>query len=916
MPMPAPMLPSSAPSPGSSSSGSGGTLVALDGRPLPLRRADLRARARGGLGRTVLEQTFVNPHAEPLRVTYTLPLPADGAVSGFRFRIDDREVVGEVDRRARARERFEEALVHGHTAAIVEQERSSVFTQEVGNIPPGATVVVMIEVDQPLQWRTDAGQGSGGWEYRFPTVVAPRYLGAEGRVADASRIEVAVADRKRPIAMSLQLRIDEALAAGGLPASPSHALSLVRETNTQLVGLADEGAGLDRDVVVRWPVATPAVGLSIDAARAGHERATAADAFGLLTLVPPVRPTAAVPRDLIVLLDTSGSMHGEPIAQAQRIACALVEGLREHDNLELIEFSTAPRRFHRKPLPATAKNREKALAWIRKLSAGGGTEMRTGILEALAGLRSEAQRQIVLVTDGQIGFEDEVLGEIGRRLPAGSRVHTVGVGSGVNRTLTQGAARAGRGLELIVGIGEDPEPACARLLARTEGPLVVDLELDGEALREHAPQRLPDLFASSPALVATRLRPEGGELRVRGRTAHGTWVARVQVPARAHGEGHAGVIARFGREKVEDLELRRAVGDDGRAIDREIEALGVGFQIATRLTSWIAVSKEATVDPGAPTRHEDVPQELPYGMSIEGLGLRSAGGGPTGAVAAAHGYAAAAPMAVSMAVPGSAGGFAGAPKGGAFLGRARSNVAPPPPPASAAPVPARPPMPAQAPKTEIAAPREQAAEKEEKADFGRAEARSSKVAAPSPKKRALADEAPAKDYGFAEEAKSAPRDEGVDGFAERDEPVSASLEESDSAAASTGAFARLGLVDEDDSDREEPGIGAMPTPAPLPGLGTLPGRIVLHRDGSLVIEVDVSFAFAWRPPTSLVAITADGETVLVTLTTGTTAAAPLQPGMRLRLVMELPAGMPLPERLELEVDGRVLTIAPIGGAMR
>lgn len=929
MPMPATMLPSSA----SSSSGSGGTLVALDGRPLPLRRADLRVRARGGLARTVLEQTFVNPHAEPLRVTYSLPLPADGAVSGFRFRIDELEVVGEVDRRTRARERFEEALVHGHTAALVEQERSSVFTQEVGNIPPGATVVAIIEVDQPLAWRTDAGQGSGGWEYRFPTVVAPRYLGAEGRVADASRIEVAVADRRRPIAMSLQLRIDEALAAGGLPGSPSHALSLVRELaavgtvqegpahEAYTVGLADQSAGLDRDVVVRWPVATPAVGLGIDTARAGSERATVSDAFGLVTLVPPVRPTPAVPRDLIVLLDTSGSMHGEPIAQAQRIACALVEGLRDHDTLELIEFSTATRRFERKPLPATPKNRAKAIEWIRRLSAGGGTEMRTGILEALAGLRDEAQRQIVLVTDGQIGFEDEVLAEIAERLPAGSRVHTVGVGSAVNRSLTQAAARAGRGLEVIVGIGEDPEPATQRLLTRTEGPLVVDLELDGEALREHAPQRLPDLFAGSPALVAARLRPEGGELRVRGRTAHGTWQARVQVPARAPGEGHAGVIARFGREKVEDLELRHAVGGEGTAIDREIEALGVRFQIATRLTSWIAVSKEALVDPGAPTRHEDVPQELPYGMSVEGLGLRSAGG-PSGAIAAApmaQGYPAipmpAAPMSPSRPVPGSA-GPTGAPKGGGLLARMKQalgrEAAPPPPPSASAPraaAPAQAPVPKPAPAKAAAAPRQQADAKDAKVDMGRASAKESEGA---PERAKVAKKAPSPARGRSqEESRSAPRDEGFDGFAERDEPVPMSLEEPESAAESTGMLARIGFADEDDADREEPGIGAMPTPAPMPSLGTLPGRVVLHRDGTLVVEVDVRSLLAWQPPASLVAITADGESVLVTLTTGTTTAAQLQPGMRLRLVLELPAGMPLPARLELEVDGRLLTIAPI-----
>ena len=163
------------PAPSPSSPASGGRLVATDGRPLPLLGAALRVEARGGLARVVLEQRFRNPHAEPLHVTYLLPLPVDGAVSGFGFRIGERRVVGEVDRRAAARERFEEAILEGRTAALLEQDRSSLFTQELGNIPPGAEVLAELTIDQRLRW-LDAG----AWEWRFPTVVAPRYLGAEG----------------------------------------------------------------------------------------------------------------------------------------------------------------------------------------------------------------------------------------------------------------------------------------------------------------------------------------------------------------------------------------------------------------------------------------------------------------------------------------------------------------------------------------------------------------------------------------------------------------------------------------------------------------------------------------------------------------------------------------------------------------
>ncbi len=608
----------------------GGTLVSTDGRTLPLRSASVSGRHRAGLGRVTLEQTFENPYAEPLRVTYQLPLPEEGAVSGFSFRIGDREIVGEVDRKERARERFERALAEGRSAAHLEQERASLFTQEVGNIPPGQTVVVKIEIDQRLVWIPEAGKAAGGWEWRFPTVVAPRYLGASGRVPDASRVAVVVADRPRPITMSMEMEIADALPRGASPSSPSHVLAPGRGGR---VSFAEEGVGLDRDIVLRWPVATPQVGLAVDVARPKAGHAMARHLFGLLTVVPPsIRPDAPVSRDLVVLLDTSGSMGGEPLEQAKRVTSALIDGLTERDTIELIEFSSRPRRFAKTPMAADAKARTKALGWVASLRAGGGTEMVSGILAALEGVRAEAQRQVVVITDGLIGFERDVVSAILEQLPSGSRVHTVGVGSAVNRSLTGPAARAGRGVEVVIGIGEDPERATTRLLERTQDPLVVDLEIEGDALLEQAPLRLPDLYAGSPALVSVKLSGTGGTLRVRGRTAAGLWEAKVEARSPADGAGNPGVITCFAREKVEDHELTKTAGGDPKAADAAIAQLGVAYQISTRLTSWVAISETVDVDPGDPTRREVVPQEIPYGMSVEGLGLRAASmvaaGGP------------------------------------------------------------------------------------------------------------------------------------------------------------------------------------------------------------------------------------------------------------------------------------------------
>ncbi len=595
----------------------GARLVSVDGRQLPLRSVALSGQAKGGLARVVLKQTFSNPHAEPMKVTYTMPLPADGAVAGYEFRVGPRRLVGEIDRRVKARERFEKALVDGRTAGILDQERANLFTQEIGNVPPDTDVAVELTIDQPLAWLSE-----GMWEWRFPTVAPPRYLGAEGRVPDAPNVTGDVADAPTGVRASLELAIGDLLAEGRRPESPSHRLSIAGGGATASVSLAgDASTALDRDLVVRWPVPRPRPGLTLQMARPDERRPHASYAYGLLTIVPPETPAAVYPRDLIVLLDTSGSMTGDPLDRARRVVAALLDSLGDDDRLEMIAFAMTPRRWRSGPVAATAETRRDAHRWLAALQAGGGTEMLHAVEEALKPLRPDAQRQVVLVTDGLIGFESEILRSVQNALPKGSRLHAVGVGSAPNRALTRPAARAGRGVEVLAALDEDAERAAARLIAATRGPAIVDLEIAGPAVAGLAPRSLPDLMAGAHVIAGLRLQPGRGELIVRGRTPCGPWEERLAVPATETGEGSPGITALYGRESVEDLELKLAAGANRQEVDRATETLGMEFGIATRLTSWVAISEEPTVDPRQPIRREIIPQELPHGMSAEGLGL-------------------------------------------------------------------------------------------------------------------------------------------------------------------------------------------------------------------------------------------------------------------------------------------------------
>jgi Ca-activated chloride channel family protein len=613
--------------PPASHASNGARLVSTTGEALPLRSIALTADAMGGIARTRLRQHFANTHPTPLELTYAFPLPADGAVSGYEIRAGERVIRGRVEPRAKAHAEFEHAHVTGRTAGLVDEERPNFFTQRLGNIPAATDVVVELTIDHPLAWIA-----AGEWEWRFPTVIAPRYMGAEGAVPDAGTVTVDVADRPTSATASVSLTIADDFTAA--PSSPSHALAADGHTVT----LAN-GAPLDRDIVVRWHVARQEPGLTLRRARPVSDAPADRDAaFGLLTIVPPAGLDNAVARDLVLLLDVSGSMDGQPLRHLKAVVHSLIDSLDDRDRLEMIAFDTNRERYRPAPVYATPSEKYEARVWVEALRTGGGTEMISAIEDALKPMRGEATRQVVIVTDGLIGFEAGALRAIRDGLPRGSRFHAVGIGSAANRAFLQPAARAGRGVEVNIGLNEPAAPGAARILAATRHPDVVDVTFGGSALLDTAPVRVHDLLAGAPVVTGVRLRPDGGTLVVSGRTAAGTWEQRVNVPATLAGEGSDAIAALWAREAIQSLELDLACRGSRQEIDAQIEAIALRHSIASRLTSWIAVSETPTVDPREPVRVERIPQMLPYGMSEEGLGLMDTSATMTLGISALHSF--------------------------------------------------------------------------------------------------------------------------------------------------------------------------------------------------------------------------------------------------------------------------------------
>ena len=600
-------------------------LVSVDGRKYPLVSVRVSARAEGGIAATTLTQVFANPHAEALEVVYTMPLPADGAVLGYTIRMGEKVIRAEVQPREDAEEAYREALYQGRTAGLLEQDRADTFQQRLGNLPPQTKVEVEIEILQPLAFMIGIDASAPQWEYRFPTVVGVRYEGAPGRVPDAGRLDVNRDDEggiptRAELAVTIADRADSGLGI----VSPSH--DIVQEQGPEDARVCFRaGERLDRDIVLRWNACAGEIGV-----RAVEGRGLEGDEgrYALLTVVPPAVATAVFHRDLTVLIDASGSMSGMPLVLARQVVTTLVHSLEPGDRFELLAFAEKVVPLTRGVVEATDSHIRQALDALAVLQAGGGTEMLNAVDQALVPLRKDSQRQVVLVTDGYIGFEAEVIGRIARALPAASRVHAVGIGAAPNRALIQGIAAAGRGVEQNANDEATAVEAARRLCAGTARPVLTNLALTGSAVGGLAPERPRDVFAGQPDVLTVELAPEGGVLELSGQLAGASeaWVRRIEVPASGVAAGLATtpvpIGALHGRLAIADLEIKLAAQDGEAEAETEIEARGMRHRIASRRTSLVAIAEEPSVDPKAPRRRERLPVELPAGVSAEGMGLQ------------------------------------------------------------------------------------------------------------------------------------------------------------------------------------------------------------------------------------------------------------------------------------------------------
>jgi Ca-activated chloride channel family protein len=588
-----------------------GSLKAKE-QPLPLESVQLRARVIDRIAEVTVEQKFGNPFREAIEAVYVFPLAGGSAVSRFEMQIGKRVVRGRIEERAEARRQYAQALDQGKRAALLEQERDDVFTVQVGNVTPGDAVVVRLTYSERLPFFED-----GRTELRLPLVVAPRYVGGEelpreqvghGVVPDTTTVPDASRITPPRLAPGFDAKVSlgvEVELFGGFSelACSQHAVSTSSGPESARVMLSREREPLDRDFVLRWRIAGEQV----------KSQLLAHGGFALLSVVPPARQGfLGVARDVVFVLDRSGSMQGAKMASAARACASLLRTLGPRDRFSLQAFDEViewmPGGFQQADEGAI----ERGEKWLRSIEARGGTELDLAMREALQQLRSRGESAgrapvVVLLTDGQVGDESSVLKRLQAEL-GDARVFTVGVDTAVNDGFLRRLAALGGGTSTFVEPGARLEEALQSVGREIGTPLVTDLRIDGE-VTELAPARIPDLFAGRAAAAFFRLG--GRRVKITGRFADGS---QLDQELEAREAPLAAIDHLWARARIVDLEDEfRASRSE--AVKKEIVALSIRHTVLTRFTAFVVVDDEV-VNQGGTRRTVVQPVEVPAGWEM------------------------------------------------------------------------------------------------------------------------------------------------------------------------------------------------------------------------------------------------------------------------------------------------------------
>lgn len=602
---------------------------------LPLKATRAEVKITGVIANVKITQIYKNEGKKVLEAIYVFPASSRAAVHAARMTIGERTIEAQIREREQARQEYEQARREGKTASLLEQQRPNVFQMNVVNILPKDEVKVELDYTELLV------PEEGVYEFVYPTVVGPRYSNqAESKAPENDRFvknpylhqgEASQTTFGIQIALASPLPIAEI-------SSPSHDLNVeFTGPNDATIGLPDDAAHGNRDVVLRYSLAKAQIQSGVMTYK-GEK-----DNYFLLMMEPPKRPAQAaiVARELIFIVDVSGSMHGFPLNTSKTLMRDLLSNLRSKDSFNLMTFSGDNQVLSPSSLAATPENIQKALDMVERQQGGGGTELLPAMQRALSLPRAEGtSRIVVIVTDGYVNVERQAFELIQNRLGA-ANFFPFGIGSSVNRHLIEGMARVGRGEPFVVlNPGEAPQKA-QRFRDYIERPVLTDIkvEFDGFAATEVEPIAVPDLFAGRPIIVFGKYTGLAkGAIRVTGKTSEGGFKNVLALAATTPSEKNAALRLLWARQRLARLSDWSTLFP-GATEKAEIVKIGLDYHLLTAFTSFIAVDSNSRTKDKATTVKQPLP--LPQGVedsAVGGGGMAKMSLGMRGTGTAGAGY--------------------------------------------------------------------------------------------------------------------------------------------------------------------------------------------------------------------------------------------------------------------------------------
>ncbi|OWV90511.1 marine proteobacterial sortase target protein [Rhizobium sp. N122] len=598
----------------------------------PRLKTDVAIDVSGPIARVKVTQRFQNPSQGWVEGTYVFPLPENSAVDALKMQIGERFIEGQIKPRQEAREIYEQAKAEGKKTALLEQQRPNIFTNQVANIGPGEEIVVQIEYQQTVH------QSGGAFSLRFPMVVAPRYNPApivhtvefnngagfatpRDPVENREKIEAPALDPREnakinPVSLTVDLKAGFPL---GDVKSSFHEVDIRQDGDqAKTISLKGDAVPADKDFELTWKAAPgklPSAGL--------FREVKDGKTYLLAFVTPPTAPDAAAApakREVVFVIDNSGSMSGPSIEQARQSLALAISRLNPDDRFNVIRFDDTMTDYFNGLVAATPDNREKAIAYVRGLTADGGTEMLPALEDALHNqgpVAPGALRQVVFLTDGAIGNEQQLFQEITANR-GDARVFTVGIGSAPNTYFMTKAAEIGRGTFTQIGSADQVASRMGELFAKLQNPAMTDISahFKGIAAEDISPNPMPDLYSGEPVVLTAELpgNKTAGKLEIVGKTGDQPWRVEMDIANAADG---GGISKLWARRKIDDFEARAYERQDPAALDKDIETVALAHHLVSRLTSLVAVDVTPSRPAGEPLGSAKLPLNLPEGWDFD-----------------------------------------------------------------------------------------------------------------------------------------------------------------------------------------------------------------------------------------------------------------------------------------------------------